>query len=118
MSISSQCLQYREYSYCTEVIIKLLKARRLNLNGFSFTDYFRILMLSSPFVMSKYWVLNMFYYKIIITASDLLTITKYVTHQCTLLYFRAMLKSIWELCCVYHSRTDLTPFYDSYKLMP
>ena len=33
--------------------IKLLKVHLLNLNGFSYTDYFRILSLSPPFVRSK-----------------------------------------------------------------
>ena len=51
-------------------VIKLLKACLFNLNGFGFTDYFRVLLFSLPFVWSK--VLGVVL-QIIITAGDLLT---------------------------------------------
>ena len=92
------------YSYCTQV--KLLKARRFNLNGFRFTDY--LFLLSLPFVRSK--VLGVQLQNHHNGWRFILTITKYVK----LVYVHYHYLSIWEPCCI--CRSDLTPFYTTNAL--
>ena len=89
--------------YCTEVI-KWLKEHHFDLNGFSFADYFRI-----PYLFYHLWSqrYQVFFYKIIITAGNLLT--NQVCYTFCLHYYISMLKSILKLCCAY--RTGLTPYY-------